>query len=56
MTKLRHLVWMLIATGALVLSTSQGFAQSRPDAAEPEHDEPQQALTERPLTGIGRHQ
>ena len=35
MTKLRHLVWMLIATGALVLSTSQGFAQSRPDADEP---------------------
>ena len=28
----------------------------RADAAEPEHDEPQQALTERPLTGIGRHQ
>ena len=35
MTKLRHLVWMLIATGALVLSTSQGFAQNRPDADEP---------------------
>ncbi|MHC2338340.1 L,D-transpeptidase [Bradyrhizobium sp. USDA 4454] len=35
MTNLRHLVWMLIATGALVLSTSQGFAQSRPDADEP---------------------
>ena len=32
MTKLRHLVWMLIAAGALVLSTSQGFAQNRPDA------------------------
>ncbi|MHC2255467.1 lipoprotein-anchoring transpeptidase ErfK/SrfK [Bradyrhizobium embrapense] len=35
MTKLRHLVWMAIATGALVLSTSQGFAQSHPDADEP---------------------
>lgn len=35
MTKLRHLVWMAIALGALVLSTSQGFAQSRPDADEP---------------------
>ena len=35
MTKLRHLVWMSIATVALVLSTSQGFAQSRPDVDEP---------------------
>ena len=35
MTRLRHLVWMLIATGALVLSTSQSFAQSRPDVDEP---------------------
>ncbi|QPF84644.1 L,D-transpeptidase [Bradyrhizobium genosp. L] len=35
MTKLRHLVWMLIAAFSLVLSTSQGFAQSRPDADEP---------------------
>ncbi|WP_426439076.1 L,D-transpeptidase [Bradyrhizobium genosp. P] len=35
MTKLRHLVWMLIAAVALVLSTSQGFAQGRPDADEP---------------------
>ncbi|MBR0794334.1 L,D-transpeptidase family protein [Bradyrhizobium jicamae] len=35
MTKLRHLVWMLAAATALVLSTSQGFAQSRPDADEP---------------------
>ncbi len=35
MTKLRHLVWMMIAAGTLVLSTSQGFAQSRPDVDEP---------------------
>jgi lipoprotein-anchoring transpeptidase ErfK/SrfK len=35
MTKLRHLVWMLIAGTALVLSTSQGFAQGRPDTDEP---------------------
>ncbi|KJC57325.1 hypothetical protein UP10_30190 [Bradyrhizobium sp. LTSPM299] len=35
MTKLRHLVWMSIATVALALSTSQGFAQSRPDVDEP---------------------
>src|SRR6201986_1112230 len=35
MTKLRHLVWMLTATIALVLSTSHGFAQGRPDADEP---------------------
>ena len=35
MTKLRHLVWMMIAAGTRVLSTSQGFAQSRPDVDEP---------------------
>jgi lipoprotein-anchoring transpeptidase ErfK/SrfK len=35
MSNLRHLAWMLTATVALVLSTSQGFAQSRPDADEP---------------------
>ena len=35
MTKLRHLVWMLTASVALVLSTSQGFAQPRPDVDEP---------------------
>ncbi len=35
MTKFRHLVWMMIAAGTLVLSTSQGFAQSRPDVDEP---------------------
>jgi lipoprotein-anchoring transpeptidase ErfK/SrfK len=35
MAERRHLVWMLIAAGALVLSTSQGFAQSHPDADEP---------------------
>ncbi|MBR0695727.1 L,D-transpeptidase [Bradyrhizobium lablabi] len=35
MTKLRHLVWMLIAAVVLVLSTSQSFAQKRPDADEP---------------------
>ena len=35
MTKLRHSVWMLCAATALMLSTSQGFAQPRPDADEP---------------------
>ncbi|WP_407168109.1 L,D-transpeptidase [Bradyrhizobium sp. ORS 111] len=35
MTKLRHLVWMVTAVVGLVLSTSQGFAQSRPDVDEP---------------------
>ncbi|WGR95010.1 L,D-transpeptidase [Bradyrhizobium sp. ISRA443] len=35
MTKLRHLVWMVTAAIVLVLSTSQGFAQSRPDVDEP---------------------
>jgi len=35
MTKLRHLLWMVTAVVGLVLSTSQGFAQSRPDVDEP---------------------
>ncbi|WP_407149972.1 L,D-transpeptidase [Bradyrhizobium sp. ORS 86] len=35
MMKLRHLIWMVTAVVGLVLSTSQGFAQSRPDVDEP---------------------
>jgi len=35
MTKLRHLLWMVTAVVGMVLSTSQGFAQSRPDVDEP---------------------
>ena len=35
MTKLRHLVWMLAAATTLALSTSQGFAQGRPDTDQP---------------------
>jgi lipoprotein-anchoring transpeptidase ErfK/SrfK len=35
MTKFRHLIWMLIATGGLILSTSQGQAQLRqPDVGD----------------------
>ena len=35
MTKFRHLLWMLIATGGLVLSTSQSHAQLRqPDVGD----------------------
>ena len=35
MTKFRHLIWMLIATGGLILSASQGQAQTRqPDVGD----------------------
>ncbi|MDI1264582.1 MAG: L,D-transpeptidase [bacterium] len=35
MTKFRHLIWMLIATGGLILSAAQGNAQSRqPDVGD----------------------
>ena len=29
MTKFRHLIWMLIAAGGLILSASQSHAQTR---------------------------
>ena len=35
MTKFRHLIWMLIATGGLMLSATQGQAQTRqPDVGD----------------------
>ena len=35
MTNFRHLTWMLIAAFGLVFSTTQSYAQKRPDADEP---------------------